>query len=182
MSESASTVLATVLKEAGFRAHYKDNKAEHDRWENIQELLSVAKKYDKDEAPEGIIKLLSEASLSTQETEIEDKDSRVTLLTAHAAKGLEFDVVIIAGMEEGLFPHSLSQTPSELEEERRLFYVALTRAKEKIAITLTRQRMIYGEVMFNDPSRFLGEIPQELVSGTDLALRAGEYNDDEISI
>ena len=132
--------------------------------------------------------MLTEASLATQETEIEDKDSQVILLTAHAAKGLEFDVVIIAGMEEGLFPHSLSEGPSEIEEERRLFYVALTRAREKIVITLARRRMLYGETLFNDPSRFLSEIPDNLITGPGIHDfgEPREYkdlsNDEEISI
>jgi DNA helicase II / ATP-dependent DNA helicase PcrA len=181
-TSTASKALRTVLIEAGFQKFYKGNKLEEDRWENIQELLSVANKFDELKPPDGIEKLLTEAALSTQDTEIEDKDSEVILLTAHAAKGLEFDVVIIAGMEEGLFPHSLSQTPSELEEERRLFYVALTRAKEKVAITLVSRRMIYGDVTFNDPSRFLGEIPRDLSTGVDLSNRDGEYNDEEVSI
>lgn len=169
-TKKAATALKAIMREAGFDAYYKDNKFDQDRKENIQELISVAQKFDAPPAggqpPEGLEMLLTEAALMTQETEIEDKDSQVILLTAHAAKGLEFDAVIIAGMEEGLFPHSLSETQSELEEERRLFYVALTRAREKILITLTRHRMIYGEVSFNDPSRFLGEIPDHLISGS----------------
>lgn len=161
-TKKASDALKGVLRVAGFDDYYKGNKLEEDRKENIKELLSVAKKFDELPPPEGMWQLLTEASLMTQETEIEDRNSEVILLTAHAAKGLEFKVVIIAGMEEGLFPHSLSESASDMEEERRLFYVALTRAKEKILITLARRRMLYGEVMFNDPSRFLGEIPAHL--------------------
>jgi DNA helicase-2/ATP-dependent DNA helicase PcrA len=191
-TEKPSVALIYIIREAGFKKYYKGNKLEEDRKENIKELLSVARKYDDPPAggvpSEGIERLLTEASLATQETEIEDKDSQVILLTAHAAKGLEFDVVIIAGMEEGLFPHSLSESEPELEEERRLFYVALTRAREKIMITLAGRRMLYGEISFNDPSRFLSEIPDTLLAGPDLReakkqnFKDNEYNEDEISI
>ena len=178
----ASKALLAVIKKAGFDAHYKANKLEIDRLENIAELVSVAKKFDHAAAgqpPEGIARLLAEAALATKETEIEKKENgEVILLTAHAAKGLEFDVVIIAGMEEGLFPHALSQTRDEIEEERRLFYVALTRAREKILITLARHRMLYGDILFNDPSRFLGEIPEHLISGTDLSFSKKDEEDD----
>lgn len=189
-TKTAAETLASLIKDAGFEAYYKGNKLEEDRRENIKELLSVARKFDSLPPPEGIEKLLTEAALSTQETEVEDRDAEVILLTAHAAKGLEFDVVIIAGMEEGLFPHSLSQTESEIEEERRLFYVALTRAKKKILITLTKKRMLFGETQYNDPSRFLSEIPEHLVSGSfdfhdysdDEYSQQNDYEEDEISI
>ncbi len=175
--EPAAEALRAVIKKAGFDAHYKASKLEQDRLENIAELVSVAKKFDALTPPEGIERLLTEAALAAEDTEIEKKENgEVILLTAHAAKGLEFDVVIIAGMEEGLFPHALSQTKDELEEERRLFYVALTRAKEKVLITLARHRMLFGDVMFNDPSRFLGEIPEHLLSGTDLSF-GGNYEE-----
>ncbi|MDA1334921.1 MAG: exodeoxyribonuclease V subunit gamma [bacterium] len=175
-------VLRTIMSEAGFNDYYKNNKFEEDRFENIKELLSVADKFDEEKPPLGIEKLLMEASLSTQDTEVENRDGSVTLLTAHAAKGLEFNVIIIAGMEEGLFPHSMSQDPQELEEERRLFYVALTRAKNKVLITLTRHRMLYGETSFNDPSRFLGEIPEHLITGADLSLDTEDYEEEKIQI
>ncbi|MEK7576447.1 MAG: UvrD-helicase domain-containing protein [Patescibacteria group bacterium] len=191
-TKKPSEVLTHVIRSASFEKYYKGNKSEEDRTENIKELLSVARKFDDPtfggKPPEGIEKLLTEAALSTQETEIEDKDSQVILLTAHAAKGLEFDVVIIAGMEEGLFPHSLSETEPAIEEERRLFYVALTRARQKVMITLAGRRMLYGEVSFNDPSRFLSEIPSALIAGPDIKdlhdmqNKDNEYNEEEISI
>jgi len=181
-TKSSSEVIKALLKDAGFEKSHKENKLDEDKWENIKELVSVATKFDEQSPPEGIETLLTEAALATQETEVEDKNSQVVLLTAHAAKGLEFDAVIIAGMEEGLFPHSLSQTPSELEEERRLFYVALTRAREKIALTLAERRTVFGEVSFNDPSRFLSEIPKDLATGVDLTTRNDDYEEDSISI
>ncbi|MEK7649590.1 MAG: UvrD-helicase domain-containing protein [Patescibacteria group bacterium] len=184
-TKNTTDALTAVIGRAGFEAYYKGNKLEVDRQENVKELLSVAKKFDALAPPEGIERLLSEASLATQDTEVEDKDSQVILLTAHAAKGLEFDVVIIAGLEEGLFPHSLSQTPSEIEEERRLFYVAVTRAREKVMITLTRRRMLWGETSFNDPSRFLSEIPEHLIAGIDLAHQVPQdssYEEESVDI
>lgn len=183
----ASDALAYIIRDSGFEAYFRGNKLEEDRKENVKELLSVARTFDELAAPEGMEKLLTEAALSTQDTEVENKEAQVILLTAHAAKGLEFDVVIIAGMEEGLFPHSLSESSSELEEERRLFYVALTRAREKILITLARKRMLYGELSYNDPSRFLSEIPEHLTSGeftspSEYEHETDSYNEDEISI
>jgi DNA helicase II / ATP-dependent DNA helicase PcrA len=182
--KKTSDALSFIMREAGFDDYYKGNKLEVDRLENIKELLSVAKKFDELPASEGIERLITEAALSTQDTEVEDKNKEIILLTAHAAKGLEFDVVIIAGLEEGLFPHSLSEGASELEEERRLFYVALTRARKKIMITLARRRMLYGEVSLNDPSRFLGEIPEHLVDGNleyNTNTADNEYEDESIS-
>lgn len=175
----ASGALKTLLKDAGFEEYYKGNKLEIDRKENIEELISVAKKFDLVSPPEGIERLLTEAALMSKDTEIPLDDSEVVLLTAHAAKGLEFRIVIIAGMEEGLFPHILSETEGDLEEERRLFYVALTRAKEKVHITLTRKRMLYGEVSFNEPSRFIYEIPEHLIENQ---MNGYEYEENKISI
>ena len=178
-TKKASHALKMILKDAGFEKYYKGNKLEEDRWENIEELVSVATKFDGEEPPEGIAKLLVEASLMTRDSEISESGEEVTLLTAHAAKGLEFAIVIIAGMEEGLFPHSLSESPSEVEEERRLFYVALTRAKESLLITLARRRMIYGDISYNDPSRFLSELPESTLEN---ALEHFSTGEDEISI
>ena len=165
----ATTVIKTIMKDAGFDAYYKKTSHEEDRLENVKELLSVAQKFDTEQPPHGIEKFLMEVSLATEEERIDTADGATTLLTAHSAKGLEYDIVVIAGMEEGLFPHSLSQEPSEIEEERRLFYVALTRARKKILITLTDHRMIFGDVVYNEPSRFLSEIPEELTSSFDVS-------------
>lgn len=136
-----------------------------DRLENINELLTVAKKYDAEEG--GLEKFLEEVAL-IQEADRTKKStseqSRTTLMTIHASKGLEFPVVFVIGMEEGLFPHSRTLiNPSELEEERRLCYVAITRAKEHLILTFARYRNIYGSTENNLPSRFISEIPQQLV-------------------
>ncbi len=165
MSKPARSALKAILRDTGFENFYRDNKLEADRKENVDELLSVASKFDELRPPESIEKLLAEAALLSEDTEIETKEKEVTLLTAHAAKGLEFKIVIIVGMEEGLFPHTLSVGEAEVEEERRLFYVALTRAQQKVVIVLARRRLLYGETSFNEPSRFLREIPSHLIRG-----------------
>ena len=107
---------------------------------------------------------------------IKNTDNKITLMTMHASKGLEFPVVFIVGFEEGLFPHSRTLiNPSEIEEERRLCYVAITRAKEKLIITFTKYRNIFGSTESNLPSRFLGEIPANFAS---FEINRDDFSDD----
>ena len=127
-----------------------------ERWQNVQELLTIAKNRSLED-------FLEHVSLFSADDKTHNTD-KVVLMTAHMAKGLEFEAVFIAGLEEGLFPHSLSIEPAEIEEERRLFYVALTRAKTKLYVTLTSQRTIFGNTNMAVPSRFLNEIPKHLVA------------------
>ena len=149
-----------------------------DRLENLKELQTVASKYDELPGKEGIEKFLEEVALfqhtdkltaNTRMTLVKQGSSlseqgNITLMTIHASKGLEFPVVFIVGMEEGLFPHSRTViNPSELEEERRLCYVAVTRAKEHLILTYTKYRRIFGSSSATLPSRFVGEIPLRLV-------------------
>ncbi|OGZ41846.1 MAG: hypothetical protein A3C80_04040 [Candidatus Ryanbacteria bacterium RIFCSPHIGHO2_02_FULL_45_43] len=157
-------LLKYVILRAGFKKHHSKTDDGKDRIKNIEELITVADKFEGLTPKESMEKFLEEAALMSEQDLIAQGSEKVHLLTAHAAKGLEFRVVIIAGMEEGLFPHVLSQEEGRTEEERRLFYVALTRAKEKVVITLTTRRMLWGELLFNDPSRFLREIPQHLTT------------------
>ena len=130
------------------------------RVENIKELLAVSSEFGK------IGEFLESVAL-IQSEELADKkagNASVTMMTIHAAKGLEFDEVVIVGLEEGLLPHSRSLMQIEdVEEERRLMYVAMTRAKTKLHLTLTRSRLMYGGRQVSSPSRFLSEIPQELL-------------------
>jgi len=135
-----------------------------ERIENLKELLTVARKYDKAEScPEGVSKFLEDIALLQDLDKIKNSDNKITLMTMHASKGLEFPTVFIVGLEEGLFPHSRTLiNPSEIEEERRLCYVAITRAKEKLILTYTKYRTIFGSTETNLPSRFLGEIPTHL--------------------
>ena len=135
-----------------------------DRAQNVQELLNAIREFVAQRQEEGIdftpiTDFLSEVSLQTDQDEnLTDTTERVTLMTVHAAKGLEFPVVFIAGMEENLFPSQFCVKPSEIEEERRLLYVAITRAMEQCHLSLARQRFRNGQMAFNSPSRFLNDI------------------------
>ena len=133
------------------------------RIENVQELKSNILGF-LDQQPEDatLSGFLNEIALYTDLDSMEQSDDCVTMMTIHSAKGLEFPAVYVVGMEEGIFPGSSAQyDPDELEEERRLCYVAMTRAKEKLTLTNARQRMLYGRTSTNPPSRFLDEIPEE---------------------
>lgn len=131
-----------------------------DRMENLKELQTVASKYDELPGKEGIEKFLEEVALLQHTDKLRNDPNRITLMTIHASKGLEFPVVFIVGMEEGLFPHSrTTYNPHELEEERRLCYVAVTRAKNHLILTYTKYRRIFGSSSATLPSRFISEIP-----------------------
>ncbi len=159
-----SALLQKLAAESGLlKSFEEDGKQEAlARVENVQELFSVAQKYDAMSVAEALPQFLEEVSLASDTDELGQEG--VQLMTVHSAKGLEFPVVFIVGLEEGVFPHSRSHvSPSELEEERRLMYVGLTRAKEKAYLLYAEQRMIFGSTQVNPPSRFLSEIPSELV-------------------
>ena len=148
-----------------------------DRLENLKELLTVTSGYEDTPGREGIEKFLEEVSLLQNIDRLRTDDQRITLMTVHASKGLEFPVVFIVGMEEGLFPHSRAViNPTELEEERRLCYVATTRAKEHLILAYTKFRNIFGSHSMNLPSRFIGEIPSSLV---DYQLLNTTFDDEE---
>ncbi|HXV26666.1 MAG TPA: UvrD-helicase domain-containing protein [Candidatus Paceibacterota bacterium] len=150
-----------------------------ERLENIRELLTVAAKYD-DAGPDGLSRFLEEVALVQDTDSLDGAERTVTLMTMHAAKGLEFPVVFIIGMEEGLFPHSrTTYAPQELEEERRLCYVALTRAKERLYMSHARWRNIYGSRHAGLPSRFLDEMPASLLAHTDMT---ENWEDDETTV
>jgi DNA helicase-2/ATP-dependent DNA helicase PcrA len=165
-----SCLLQKVADESGLMKSFEEEGKQETlaRVENIQELFSVAKKYDTFHIHEAIPQFLEEVSLSSDTDDLGHEG--VQLMTVHSAKGLEFPVVFIVGLEEGVFPHSRSQVSStELEEERRLMYVGLTRAKEKAYLLYAEQRMIFGSTQVNPPSRFLSEIPPELVEEREMA-------------
>lgn len=162
---SASGVIKHVLVNAGYKDYLlADGSPEGEvRFENVQELISVASKYDALEPGISLATFLEEVALISDLDEYTDKDRSVTLMTLHAAKGLEFSDVFICGLEEGVFPHSRCLLdPSELEEERRLMYVGITRAKENLTLLCSRRRLLYGESRSNSPSQFLSDIPQHL--------------------
>jgi DNA helicase II / ATP-dependent DNA helicase PcrA len=163
---TATDVVRMAITVSGYEAFVRDSTQEgEDRWANIQELFTVTQKYDALPPPESTERFLEEVALLSDADGVDQSQSAVHLMTIHAAKGLEFDVVFIIGLEEGIFPHSMSSLENkELEEERRLCYVALTRAKVKLFLSLARTRLLYGEKMWNEPSRFLRDIPEHLFS------------------
>jgi len=134
------------------------------RWENIRELFTVALKYNSLKNGTGLEKFLEEITLLTSHDEVETNKNLVNLMTIHCAKGLEFPVVFIVGFEDGIFPHSKSQfDPEQMEEERRLCYVGITRARQKAYFVFSQQRRFWGQIMVNPPSRFLNDIPKHLI-------------------
>ena len=160
-----SQTLKQIIGRTSFEKYLRDGSEEGEsRWENVKELFSVTKKYDALVPEEGISAFLEEVALLTNHDEVETKSDVVNLMTLHTAKGLEWPVVFIVGCEEGLFPHARSMLdPFELEEERRLCYVGLTRAKQFLYLTWASQRNLYGSIQVNPPSRFLFDIPRDLI-------------------
>ncbi|MFH1956683.1 MAG: UvrD-helicase domain-containing protein [Patescibacteria group bacterium] len=164
--DKPSNVIKFILRESGYQEHLESGgEDDRERLENIKELASIAKKYDELEAPDGIEKMIIDISLMSDQDSLDKKKNGVRLMTVHAAKGLEFDNVFVVGMEEGLFPHSGfgDSRPDKHEEERRLFYVALTRAKEKVFLSYSVSRMVFGSRQLNMPSSFLSDIPEHLL-------------------
>ena len=140
------------------------------RIENLQELSGVAAELIAREPDASLSDFLEQVSLVGEQDEYEEDDSAVTLMTLHIAKGLEFPVVFMVGMEDGIFPHYRSMTDTAaLEEERRLAYVGITRAQQRLYLCHAWSRTLFGQTQYNPPSRFLGEIPERL-----LALQEGE--------
>ena len=163
--------LKFIIKRTGIETELKKNGTEDDlsRLENLQELVTLAKRYDEMDPEEAVESLLETAALQSDQDELKDKEEQdaTRLMTIHAAKGLEFPVVFISGLEEGLFPHErLDDTGIDHEEERRLFYVALTRASKKIYLTYAHMRTIYGSQRVNLPSSFLNDINTKHIEST----------------
>lgn len=162
------SLIETVIKQTGY-GDMLDKEAEHDpqgesRKENVGEFLSVAKDY-MDSNPDGNLQdFLENVALVSDVDDFESSDSKVTLMTLHAAKGLEFPVVFLTGLDEGLFPHSRTLLdPAQVEEERRLAYVGITRAERQLYVTNAITRIMYGRISAYMPSRFLAEIPPQLM-------------------
>lgn len=167
-TEKISKTLTFIIKRSGIEADLRKHGTEDDmtRLENLQELVTLATKYDELGSEEGVEALIENAALQSDQDELKEKEENdaVRLMTIHAAKGLEFPYVFITGMEEGLFPHQrLDDSGVDNEEERRLFYVALTRAEKKVFLTYAHVRMIFGQTKVNIPSSFLNDIPTEYV-------------------
>ena len=168
---TAADMLERVLKETGLRAMYdQDDSIESERrLENLQELQTAAAAFCEANEDPSTESFLQEVSLVTDVDTWDETSDKVTLMTLHSAKGLEFPVVFISGMEERLFPlGDPSESQKHLEEERRLFYVGLTRAEQQIYLTLAERRRRYNEWLSTQPSRFLNEVPQELIEWLEL--------------
>lgn len=166
-TKHAEASLRLIIERSGYRrfAEAMEATEDVDRGENIDELLAFAEEYDQREDG-GLRGFLEEISLLTDVDRWSADAERISLMTVHAAKGLEFDRVAVVGLEEGLFPHARSFEEDEgLEEERRLFYVALTRAREELLLSLARRRFRTASPGPTEPSRFLRELPEELVDG-----------------
>jgi len=169
-------LLDLVLQESGYAQYVRDGTEEgEDRWDNIMELRTVAKEYAELSPAAGLTAFLEGVALVS---DVDDYDERVdapTLLTLHTAKGLEFPTVFIVGLEEGILPHIRSFGDlAEMEEERRLCYVGITRAKKWLYLVHTFRRTLYGDSVLSEPSRFLADIPLHLVKGTGMAAISGE--------
>ena len=152
-----------VLTKTGLKKEYEeeDSIEAKSKLENLEEFKSIAKNYQDYNPTATLEEFLMEISLISDVKETKDDDV-VTLMTMHAAKGLEFDLVFVTGLEEGLFPHSMGlESKEELEEERRLFYVAITRAKKLLYLTNARSRLLFGQIRSNIESRFIKEINEE---------------------
>ena len=165
---SISELIKMILKRTGYTKALKDeNTVEaENRIENLDEFLTVAIEFEEEFAENGLREFLEGITLSSDLDDVEETDDTVTLMTLHSAKGLEFPVVFLVGMEEGIFPGYKSiAEPKELEEERRLCYVGITRAKQNLFLTCSKQRTIFGSTSYNPASRFLKEIPEELLEG-----------------
>lgn len=166
--KKVSETISFIIKSSGLEDVWKGVGDEGVvRLENAFELVNFASRYDELPPEEGITSLLADAALQSDQDEIDDKKRAIRLMTIHASKGLEFDTVFITGLEEGLFPHERMDrdklTPEESEEERRLFYVALTRARKKVFISYAEVRNLFGRRQVNVPSRFIFDIPEYLV-------------------
>ena len=164
-TEKLSGLLDTIIACTDYRHHVLDQPDGEDRWENIQELRSVASQYDGLKPSDALASFLEDVALVTDVDDYDEQAEAVTLITLHAAKGLEFSTVFIVGLEEGVLPHHRAlddpDQPEQLEEERRLCYVGMTRARRRLYLVRAFRRAFGGH---NSPSRFLSDIPSELLA------------------
>jgi DNA helicase-2/ATP-dependent DNA helicase PcrA len=173
-----SVIAQAVLEQSGLLSELQNSEDPQDegRIENLEELISVATEYEEGEVEDGeeisLAGFLEQVSLVADSDQIPDGENHggvVTMMTLHTAKGLEFPTVFLTGLEEGIFPHSRTLgDPSEIEEERRLAYVGLTRARKRLYLSRAEYRSSWGAPMYNPPSRFLSEIPEELITWNEI--------------
>ena len=195
---SPSQLIKYILQKTNYESYINDKTSDGEaRWENVKEILTATRKFDSSSittelsktAPDkstersqlGLESFLEEVALIQETDKLAKNADAINLMTIHSAKGLEFPIVFIIGMEDGIFPHSRSLfEPAELEEERRLCYVGITRAKERLYLTYCRERNLYGSTQFNAPSRFLFEIPENLINFLPLKGEKAKYFDEFI--
>ena len=170
ISKKDSYILSEYVSEVLMKTGYLKDLEDEDtvesqvRIDNLQEFINVAQEFEETESEDILGDFLSQVALVSDVDEITEDTKAVTLMTLHSAKGLEYPVIFLSGLEEGIFPHQRVQNSnSELEEERRLMYVGITRAKEELYITYSKRRQIWGEYRYNQPSRFIMEIPKHLI-------------------
>ena len=176
-----SELIKQTLNKTGYTQALKDeNTVEAEsRIENLEEFLTVAMEFEKEAAENTLTEFLESISLSSDTDNLEETDDMVTLMTLHSAKGLEYPVVFLVGLEDGVFPgHKSMDNPEDIEEERRLFYVGITRAQHYLYLTFARKRTIFGSTSYNPPSRFLKEIPAELLEGYEDAFATKDEEDE----
>ncbi|MBR3216803.1 MAG: DNA helicase PcrA, partial [Exiguobacterium sp.] len=178
---SISELVEEVLKKTGYEEMLKIEKTleAESRLENLQEFLSVAQNFEKESDEQTLVAFLTDLTLVSDLDSLDEVDEshQVTLMTLHSAKGLEFPVVFLIGMEEGLFPHSRAlNDEEEMEEERRLAYVGITRAEKRLYLTRAQSRMLYGRFQNNPESRFLHELPETLLERSGKARKPMPWN------
>jgi DNA helicase-2/ATP-dependent DNA helicase PcrA len=177
---SVAASITLMLERTGYLQALRDERTEEAeaRIENLMELVSAAGEYESRDPEASLGGFVDRLSLLSEVDEVEgSKEARVWLMSMHAAKGLEFPIVVVAGMEEGLFPHARStEDEDEVEEERRLCYVCLTRARERLILTGAARRRIFGDYQATEPSRFLDEIPSELMDRIEPAARSPRWS------
>src|SRR5579864_4986093 len=178
-AEPVSFAIGKILDQSGYLQDLHDERSEEaeSRAENLAELVSAAREYESREAEPSLGGFVDRLSLlSDADEEQGTRDARVWMMTLHSAKGLEFPVVILAGLEEGLFPHSRSsEDEEELEEERRLCYVGMTRARLRLVMSGAARRRIFGEYQASEPSRFIDEVPAELIERVAASCASSAY-------
>lgn len=175
-----SELIKETLKKTGYTKALELEKTieAESRIQNLDEFLTVAMEFEEESADNTLAEFLEGITLSSDIDNMEESEESVTLMTLHSAKGLEFPAVFLVGMEEGIFPGYKSiGEPKELEEERRLFYVGITRAKRYLYLTCAKRRTIFGSTSYNSISRFVKEIPHDLLDGYDEVVNENKQDD-----
>ena len=178
---SIAELIMQVLDKSGYIKALKDEKSieAETRIQNIEEFVTVANEFEKEAAENTLLEFLNGISLASDTDNLEDSEDVVTLMTLHSAKGLEYPVIFLVGLEESIFPGTKSMdNPEDIEEERRLFYVGITRAKANLFLSFAKRRTIFGSTSYNPPSRFLKEIPEDILDGYEDALKEKEREEE----